>query len=88
MNEYANRKPGQLSGGQQQRAALASFDQRPGFFFLDEPTSGLDDENTNTIKSIITHKLSPEVYCIVASHDARLNELADEIIDFDLCLSG
>ena len=89
MNEYANRKPGQLSGGQQQRAALArALIKDPVFFFLDEPTSGLDDENTNTIKSIITHKLSPEVYCIVASHDARLDELADEIIDFDLCLSG
>ena len=89
MSEYANRKPGQLSGGQQQRAALASaMIKDPIFFLLDEPTSGLDDDNTNAIKSIITQKLSPQVYCIVASHDARLDELADEIIDFDFHLSG
>jgi ABC-type lipoprotein export system ATPase subunit len=49
---------------------------------LDEPTSGLDDFNTDIIKKLVL-KESADKICIVSTHDARLLEIADEIIDFN-----
>jgi ABC-type lipoprotein export system ATPase subunit len=81
------KKPSNLSGGQQQRAALArALMKNPPVLLLDEPTSGLDDTNTEVIKKILSGELSDECVCIISSHDHRLEEIADEIIDFNLRL--
>ena len=53
---------------------------------LDEPTSGLDDTNTDIIKKLVL-KDAAERICIISTHDGRLLELADEIIDFDTPVS-
>lgn len=88
ISSLSKRKPSQLSGGQQQRAALGrALVKKPSVLLLDEPTSGLDDKNTEIIKGMITGKLGGANHCIIASHDDRLNEIADETIDFDLRLS-
>jgi ABC-type lipoprotein export system ATPase subunit len=50
---------------------------------LDEPTSGLDDANTKIIKQILVDSLMENCICILSSHDHRLEEIADEIIDFN-----
>jgi ABC-type lipoprotein export system ATPase subunit len=49
---------------------------------LDEPTSGLDDGNTSIIKKLVTQDAS-RCICIISTHDSRLFELADDLIDFD-----
>ena len=49
---------------------------------LDEPTSGLDDTNTDIIKKLVLKDAARRI-CIISTHDSRLLELADEIIDFD-----
>ena len=87
LTALRRKKPSNLSGGQQQRAALArALMKNPPVLLLDEPTSGLDDTNTEVIKKILSGELSDECICIISSHDHRLEEIADEIIDFNLRL--
>ena len=83
LQELRHRRADKLSGGQAQRAALARTLMKDApTVLLDEPTSGLDDTNTNIIKKLITQNASRSI-CIISTHDSRLLELADEIIDFD-----
>ena len=88
LTELRKKKPGSLSGGQQQRAAIKNFAlvKKPKVLLLDEPTSGLDDDNTKVIKQLLETSLPKNCICILSSHDHRLEEIADEIIDFNLRL--
>lgn len=78
-----------LSGGQRQRVAIArAVAKRPRVLFLDEPTSGLDDENTLIIKNAVKEFTSGgKTICVVATHDHRLEEIADELVDFHTYVS-
>ncbi|MDB6023543.1 MAG: transporter related [Pedosphaera sp.] len=84
LEPYARRLPHSLSGGQQQRAAIArALVKEPRALLLDEPTSGLDDLNTRVIARSLEQFVVGERLCVVCSHDARLEPLAHEIIDFN-----
>lgn len=84
LEHLASKKPTQLSGGQLQRAALArTLAKRSPILLLDEPTSGLDDLNTDLIKTILSQQLDSATICIIATHDQRLNGIANEIHDFN-----
>lgn len=84
LEQLSGKKPTQLSGGQLQRAALArTLAKRSPILLLDEPTSGLDDLNTDLIKTILTEQLDSNTICIIATHDQRLNGIANEIHDFN-----
>lgn len=87
--DLRNRQVERLSGGQRQRVAIArSLSKNPKVLVLDEPTSGLDDGNTEIIKSAVTEFAgSGNTICIVASHDHRLEEIADDLVDFHSFLS-
>ncbi|MGY8675666.1 MAG: ABC transporter ATP-binding protein [Verrucomicrobiia bacterium] len=83
IGPIADQKPARLSGGQQQRAAVArALIKSPKFLLLDEPTSGLDDTNTRVIGRALRAYVTEERLCVISSHDHRLDELADEVIDF------
>lgn len=83
LQELRYRRADKLSGGQAQRAALARTLMKDACtVLLDEPTSGLDDANTSIIKNLVLKDAADRI-CIISTHDARLLELADEIIDFD-----
>lgn len=83
LEELRKRRADQLSGGQAQRAALArTLMKNADIVLLDEPTSGLDDGNTSIIKELALKDAGQKI-CIISTHDARLFEIADEIIDFD-----
>jgi len=87
LTGLAKRKPSALSGGQQQRAAVArALVKNPMVLLLDEPTSGLDDANTTIIKDLLVSFLPKDCICIVSSHDHRMEEISDEIIDFNIRL--
>jgi ABC-type lipoprotein export system ATPase subunit len=79
--------PLKLSGGQQQRAALArAMAKNPSIILLDEPTSGLDDLNTSIISNALKKRIPPEAICLIATHDQRLEIIADEILNFNTFL--
>lgn len=83
LQELRHRRADKLSGGQAQRAALArTLMKNAPTVLLDEPTSGLDDDNTNIIKKLVLKDATNRI-CIICTHDARLLELADDLIDFD-----
>ena len=83
LQDLRHRRADKLYGGQAQRAALArTLMKDASTILLDEPTSGLDDGNTSIIKKLVTQDAS-RCICIISTHDSRLFELADDLIDFD-----
>ena len=87
LEQIAKKKPSQLSGGQQQRASIArALAKKPSILLLDEPTSGLDDLNTSLIASVLSKKLPNETVCLIATHDNRLDSIADEVLNFNTFL--
>ncbi len=87
LSDLRSRRADKLSGGQAQRAALARTLMKDApVVLLDEPTSGLDDTNTAIIRKLILQDAARRI-CIISTHDSRLLDLADEIIDFDTPVS-
>ncbi len=88
LEKLRTRRADKLSGGQAQRAALARTLMKDApTVLLDEPTSGLDDTNTDIIRKLIMQDASQRI-CIISTHDSRLFDLADDLIDFDTSVSG
>jgi putative ABC transport system ATP-binding protein len=77
--------PSQLSGGQQQRVAIArALVHRPRLLVCDEPTSALDHQSGHTIMELL-RKTALEVdrAVIVVTHDNRVFEFGDRIVEMD-----
>ncbi len=81
----ASRWPSELSGGQQQRIALArAIVHKPKLIICDEPTSSLDHANGVIVMELLkSHALNPENAVIVATHDKRILEYADRVVELD-----
>ncbi len=89
LKELENRSVEKLSGGQRQRVAIArAIAKSPKVLFLDEPTSGLDDDNTEIIRSAVRKFMQGgRTICVTATHDKRLEVIADELVDFHTFVS-
>lgn len=85
LSGFEKRTPPSLSGGQQQRATIArALIKHPSTLLLDEPTSGLDDLNTKVIMQVLRDYVNVgNRVAIICTHDQRLDEIADEILDFN-----
>jgi energy-coupling factor transporter ATP-binding protein EcfA2/energy-coupling factor transporter transmembrane protein EcfT len=77
------RSPQEISGGQQRLVALAAVLHTPApLLLLDEPTVGLDTHAWNRAVGQILKAREAGARVIIATHDAELLRLADEVTEF------
>lgn len=83
LSKVKNNLAVNMSGGQQQRTAIArALMNNPKIILADEPTGNLDSESTETIYKLmrdINNKFNTTF--IVITHDNRIAEKADRIIE-------
>jgi len=74
--------PRQLSGGEQQRVALArALIGDPSVIMADEPTGNLDASSAELVLSLLRQQAQGNRAVLVASHNPRVVELSDRVID-------
>jgi putative ABC transport system ATP-binding protein len=82
LDERANHRPDQLSGGQQQRVAIArALVYDPPLILADEPTAHLDFIQVEGILRLLRTLASPGRTVVVATHDQRITQLADKVVE-------
>jgi putative ABC transport system ATP-binding protein len=82
LSDRATHRPGQMSGGQQQRVAIArALVQDPPLVLADEPTAHLDYIQVEGILRLLRDLASPGRMVVVATHDERITQLADKVVE-------
>ena len=82
LDERAHHRPAQLSGGQQQRVAIArALVHDPPLLLADEPTAHLDHIQVEGILRLMRELASPGRIVVVSTHDDRVSQLADRVIE-------
>ncbi|MFF0022805.1 ABC transporter ATP-binding protein [Streptomyces sp. NPDC004082] len=81
LADHARQRPDELSGGQQQRVAVArALANRPALLIADEPTGQLDAHTGLAVMELLRAVVDSEgVTALVATHDTRLLDLADDV---------
>ncbi|MFK4180554.1 ABC transporter ATP-binding protein [Staphylococcus cohnii] len=85
LAEQLNVFPHTLSGGQKQRVAIMrSLMNHPKIILADEPTASLDAERATEVIDIIKNQIqSKNMIGIMITHDKRLFDYADRVIELD-----
>ncbi len=85
LGEKSNLPPVKLSGGEQQRVAIArAMVSHPDILIFDEPTASLDGDTGKRIVSFIKEKILNDKRCIIiVTHDSRIFEYADRIMNME-----
>ena len=82
LGNRQSHKPSQLSGGQQQRVAIArALANDPPLVLADEPTAHLDHLQVEGVLRLLRRLARPGRTVVVATHDERLLQLADEVVE-------
>jgi putative ABC transport system ATP-binding protein len=82
LGERASHPPSQLSGGQQQRAAIArALVHDPPLVLADEPTAHLDYVQVEGVLRLLRDLARPGRMVVVATHDERITQLADKVVE-------
>lgn len=83
LDKVKNNLATNMSGGQQQRTAIArALMNNPKIILADEPTGNLDSDTTETIYNLLRDiNKKYKTTFIVITHDRRIAEKADRIIE-------
>jgi putative ABC transport system ATP-binding protein len=85
LEDQRYRIPSELSGGEQQRVAIArACINKPKIILCDEPTSFLDlERGKKTMQILQDIKAENNCTLIVVTHDPRILEFADRILEIE-----
>jgi len=85
LADHAGQRPNELSGGEQQRVAIArALAASPELLIADEPTGQLDSETGRQIMRLLQTVVRSEgITALVATHDAGIVDLADEVLTLE-----
>lgn len=85
IGNQADKLPNQLSGGQQQRVAIArALVHEPRLVVCDEPTAALDASSGRRVMDLLREvAVAEDRACIIVTHDNRIFDLADRIIQLE-----
>jgi putative ABC transport system ATP-binding protein len=85
IGPLADRLPRQMSGGQQQRVAIArALVHDPRLIVCDEPTAALDASSGRRVMDLLGEvAIQPDRAVIIVTHDNRVFDLADRIIEME-----
>ncbi|MCR2832613.1 ABC transporter ATP-binding protein [Parerythrobacter lacustris] len=85
IGNQADKLPNQLSGGQQQRVAIArALVHEPRLVVCDEPTAALDASSGRRVMDLLREvAVAADRACIIVTHDNRIFDLADRIIQLE-----
>jgi putative ABC transport system ATP-binding protein len=82
LDDRTHHRPGSLSGGQQQRVAIArALVHDPPLVLADEPTAHLDHIQVEGILRLVRELAGDGRTVIVSTHDDRVTNLADRVIE-------
>lgn len=83
--DQSDKFPRQLSGGQQQRVAIArALVSGPRLVVCDEPTAALDAKSGRRVLDLLREvALSEDRAVIIVTHDNRVFDLADRILNME-----
>jgi putative ABC transport system ATP-binding protein len=82
LGERMTHRPAKMSGGQQQRVAIArALVHDPPLVIADEPTAHLDHIQVEGILRLIREIAATGRTVIVATHDDRVTQLADRVVE-------
>ena len=84
LGDKAALVPQALSGGEQQRVSIArAIVHKPRIIIADEPTANLDRASGKLVIDMLQAFNSAGVTCIISTHDERLLQNADRVVQLE-----